>query len=82
MANSTDANRVITEYKKFLTSRGTGFTQGSFHWINARLNTVGASKISALTGLSPFETPSSLLSKKLQLRDTFIKNVACRARVL
>ena len=77
MANFTDANRVVMEYKEFLVSRETGFTQGSLDWVNAHLSTVGASEISALTGSSPFETPSSLLLRKLQPRDTFTKNVAC-----
>ena len=60
-----------------MASRETGFTQGSVDWVNARLSTVGASEIFALTGSSPFETPSSLLFKKLQPRYTFTKNVAC-----
>ena len=73
MVNTTDANHVVMKYKEFLASRETGFTQGSVDWVNARLSTVGASEISAFTGWSPFETPSSLLSKKLQPRGLFTK---------
>ena len=80
MANTTDVNRVVMEYNEFLASRETGFTQGSVDCVNACLNTVGASEIFALTGSSPFETPSSLLFKKLQPRYTFTKSVACTWR--
>ena len=53
MANTSDANRVVMEYKEFLASRETGFTQESVDWANARLSTVGALAISALIGSSP-----------------------------
>ena len=50
----------------FLKSRSTGLKQMSADWVNARQHTIGASEVSALTGKSPFETPRTLLKKKVQ----------------
>ena len=50
----------------FLKSRSTGLKQKSADWVCARKYTIGASEISALTGKSPFETPRTLLKKKVQ----------------
>ena len=77
MSSTMENNHAVLDFKKFLNSRETGLKQGSLDWVNARLSTVGGSEISALTGSSPFETPTSLLAEKLQLGDTFTKNVSC-----
>ena len=66
----------VEAFKAFLKERQTGLQQRSEAWVKARQHTIGASKISALTGASPFETPSSLVHKKLHPPD-LSKNVAC-----
>ena len=40
------------EYKEFLAARETGLSQGSVDRANARLSSIGASEIAALTGSS------------------------------
>ena len=66
----------VTEFKAFLQEHQTGLTQRSPAWVKARKHTIGASEIAALTGSSPFDTPTSLLRKKLHPPD-LSKNVAC-----
>ena len=66
----------VEAFKAFLKERQTGLRQRSAAWVKARQNTIGASEISALTGASPFETPASLVHKKLHPPD-MSKNVAC-----
>ena len=66
----------VEAFKAFLKERQTGLQQRSAAWVKARQHSVGASEISALTGASPFETPTSLVHKKLHPPD-MSKNVAC-----
>ena len=66
----------VEAFKAFLKERQTGRIQRTAAWVNARQHTIGASEISALTGASPFETPASLLHKKLHPPD-LSKNIAC-----
>ena len=66
----------VEAFKAFLKERQTGLQQRSEAWVKARQHSVGASEISALTGASPFETPTSLVHKKLHPPD-MSKNVAC-----
>ena len=66
----------VEAFKAFLKERQTGLQQRSEAWVKARQHTIGASEISALTGSSPFDTPTSLVNKKLHPLD-MSKNVAC-----
>ena len=66
----------IAAFKAFLKERQTGLRQKSEAWVQARQYTIGASEISALTGSSPFNTPTSLVHKKLHPPD-LSKNIAC-----
>ena len=66
----------VEAFKAFLKERQTGLQQRSEAWVKARQHTIGASEISALTGASPFDTPSSLVHKKLHPPD-LSKNIAC-----
>ena len=66
----------VEAFKAFLKEHQTGLQQRSEAWVKARQHTIGASEISALTGASPFETPASLLHKKLHPPD-LSKNIAC-----
>ena len=66
----------VEAFKAFLKERQTGLQQRSAAWVKARQHSVGASEISALTGSSPFDTPWSLIQKKLHPPD-LSKNVAC-----
>ena len=66
----------VQEFMNFLKSRSTGLKQKSADWVNARKDTIGASEVSALTGKSPFETPKTLLQKKIQ-PPAMHNNVAC-----
>ena len=66
----------VPEFMNFLKSRNTGLKQKSADWICARKYTIGASEISALTEKSPFETPKTLLKKKIQ-PPSMHNNVAC-----
>ena len=66
----------VEAFKAFLKERQTGLQQRSAAWVKARQHTIGASEISALTGASPFETPTSLIHKKLHPPD-MSKNIAC-----
>ena len=66
----------IETFKAFLKERQTGLIQRTAAWVKARQHTIGASEISALTGASPFDTPASLLHKKLHPPD-LSKNIAC-----
>ena len=66
----------VEAFQAFLKERQTGLRQRSEAWVKTRQHTIGASEISALTGSSPFETPSSLIHKKLHPPD-MSKNVAC-----
>ena len=66
----------VEAFKAFLKERQTGLQQRSAAWVKARQHTIGASEISALTGAYPFETPTSLIHKKLHPPD-MSKNIAC-----
>ena len=66
----------VTAFKAFLQEHQTGLKQRSPAWVKARKHTIGASEIAALTRASPFDTPSSLLHKKLHPPD-LSNNVAC-----
>ena len=66
----------VEAFKAFLKERQTGLRQRSEAWVKAMQHTIGASEISALTGAFPFETPTSLVHKKLHPPD-LSKNVAC-----
>ena len=66
----------VTAFKAFLKEHQTGLKQRSTAWVKARKHTIGASEIAALTGASPFDTPSSLLRKKLHPPD-LSNNLAC-----
>ena len=66
----------VEAFKAFLKERQTGLRQRSEAWVKARQHTIGASEISALTGASPFETPTSLVHKKLHPPD-LSQNIAC-----
>ena len=66
----------VEAFKAFLKERQTGLRQRSEAWVKARQHTVGASEIPALTGTSSFETPTSLIHKKLHPPD-MSKNIAC-----
>ena len=66
----------VPEFTNFLKSRSTGLKQKSADWVCARKYTIGASEVSALTGKSPFETPRTLLKKKVQ-PPPMHNNVAC-----
>ena len=67
---------TASEFKDFLKSRSTGLKQKNTDWVSARKETVGALEVSALTGKSPFETPKTLLKKKIQ-PPVMHKNIAC-----
>ena len=66
----------VTAFKAFLKERQTGLVQRSKAWVKARKHTIGASEIAVLTGASPFDTPASLIRKKLHPPD-LSNNVAC-----
>ena len=66
----------VKAFKAFLKERQTGLIQRSKAWVKARKHTIGASEIAVLTGASPFDTPSSLMRKKLHAPD-LSNNVAC-----
>ena len=66
----------VQVFKAFLQKRQTGLVQRSKAWVKSRKYTIGASEMAALTGKSPFDTPHSLLYKKLHPPD-LSKNVAC-----
>ena len=66
----------VKAFKAFLQQRQTGLVQRSKAWVKARQHTIGASEIAALTGSSPWDTPASLLLKKLHPQD-LSNNVAC-----
>ena len=66
----------VKAFKAFLQKRQTGLVQRSKAWVKARQHTIGASEIAVLTGASPFDTPASLIRKKLHAPD-LSNNVAC-----
>ena len=66
----------VKAFKAFLKERQTGLVQRSKAWVKARKHTIGASEIAVLTGASPFDTPESLLRKKLHPPD-LSNNIAC-----
>ena len=66
----------VTAFKAFLQENQTGLVQRSSAWVKARKHTIGASEIAALTRASPFDTPASLVHKKLHPPD-LSQNVAC-----
>ena len=66
----------VKAFKAFLKERQTGLVQRSKAWVKARKHTIGASEMAVLTGASPFDTPASLLRKKLH-RPDLSNNVAC-----
>ena len=71
----TTMSATVKAFKAFLQQRQTGLVQRSQAWVKARCHTIGASEIAALTGSSPWDTPASLLRKKLNPPD-FSNNVA------
>ena len=66
----------VTAFKAFLQENQTGLVQRSSAWVKARKHTIGASEMAALTRSSPFDTPASLLRKKLHPID-LSQNMAC-----
>ena len=66
----------VTTFKAFLQEHQTGLVQRSSAWLKARKHTIGASEIAALTRAAPFDTPASLVRKKLHPPD-LSQNVAC-----
>ena len=66
----------VTAFKAFLKEHQTGLVQRSSAWVKARKYTIGASEMAALTRSSPFDTPASLVRKKLHPPD-LSQNVAC-----
>ena len=66
----------VTSFKAFLKENQTGLVQRSSAWVKARKHTIGASEMAVLTRASPFDTPASLVRKKLHPPD-LSKNVAC-----
>ena len=66
----------VKAFKAFLKERQTGLVQRSKAWVKARQHTIGASEIAVLTGASPWDTPASLIRKKLHAPD-LSNNVAC-----
>ena len=66
----------MTAFKAFLQENQTGLVQRSSAWVKARKHTIGASEIAVLTRASPFDTPASLVRKKLHPPD-LSQNVAC-----
>ena len=66
----------VTAFKVFLQEHQTGLVQRSSAWVKARKHTIGASEMAVLTMASPFDTPASLIRKKLHPID-LSNNVAC-----
>ena len=66
----------VTAFKAFLQENQTGLVQRSSAWVKARKHTIGASEMAVLTRASPFDTPASLVRKKLNPPD-LSNNVAC-----
>ena len=66
----------VKAFKAFLKENQTGLVQRSSAWVKARKHTIGASEMAALTRASPFDTPASLVRKKLHPID-LSQNVAC-----
>ena len=66
----------VTAFKAFLKENQTGLIQRTPAWIKARKHTIGASEMAVLTRASPFDTPASLVRKKLHPID-LSQNVAC-----
>ena len=66
----------VTTFKAFLKAHETGLIQRTPAWIKARKHTIGASEMAVLTRASPFDTPASLVCKKLHPID-LSQNVAC-----
>ena len=66
----------VKAFKAFLKERQTGLVQRSKAWVKTRQHTIGASEIAVLTGSCPFDTPASLMRKKLHAPD-LSNNVAC-----
>ena len=66
----------LKAFQAFLQERQTGLVQRSQPWVKARQHTIGASEIAVLTGASRFDTPASLIRKKLHPIN-MAGNVAC-----
>ena len=66
----------VTAFKAFLQENQTGLVQRSTAWVKARKHTIGASEMAVLTRASPFDTPASLVRKKLY-PPNLSNNVAC-----
>ena len=66
----------LKAFQAFLKERQTGLVQRSQSWVKARQHTIGTSEIAVLTGASRFDTPSSLIRKKLH-PPNMSSNVAC-----
>ena len=66
----------VTAFQAFLKENQTGLIQRTPAWVKARKHTIGASEMAVLTRASPFDTPASLVRKKLHPID-LSQNVAC-----
>ena len=66
----------LKAFQAFLQAHQTGLVQRSAPWVKARQHTIGASEIAVLTGASRFDTPASLIRKKLH-PPNMGNNVAC-----
>ena len=66
----------VTAFKAFLNEHETGLIQRTPAWEKARKHTIGASEMGVLARASPFDTPASLVRKKLHPID-LSQNVAC-----
>ena len=66
----------VTTFKAFLKAHETGLIQRTPAWVKARKHTIGASEMAVLTRASPFDTPASLVRKKLHPIN-LSQNVAC-----
>ena len=76
MYTAMASDSAAIQFQQSLNARETGHVQGASAWVNARHKSVGALEVAALTGKSPFESPSSLLAKKIDNRSNFV-GTAC-----
>ena len=66
----------LKAFKAFLQEHQTGLVQRSQPWLKARRHAIGASEMAVLTGASHFDTPASLIRRKLHSIN-FSGNIAC-----
>ena len=72
----------VTAFKAFLKENQTGLTQRTPAWVKARKHTIGASEMAVITRASPFDTPVSLIRKKLQSSRLEPKRGLCLGQAL